>query len=107
MKNHHVEGNAPARPRDHSPRRETRRCRSALREGDGQLRLVVQGLEHDAVALGELEELVELLLGRVGVEIERQADRPESDRRLPVDAERPELMSRFEKGESAEAIAAE
>ena len=36
---------------------------------------VVQGLEHDAIALGQLEELVDLLLRRVGVELEGEADR--------------------------------
>ena len=40
-----------------------------------------QRLQHDAIALGELEQRVELLLGRVGVELERQPDVGEADRR--------------------------
>src|SRR6185436_511740 len=49
-------------------------------DGDAQLRLVVEGLEHDAIALGQLEQLVDLVLRRVGVDLEVEADRPESDR---------------------------
>ena len=47
-----------------------------------------QRLKHDAVALGQLEQLVELLLRRVAGELERQADVAEADGRLAVDAER-------------------
>jgi hypothetical protein len=42
----------------------------------------------DAVAQGELEQLVELLVRGVGVQIEAQLDRLEPDRHLPVDGER-------------------
>ena len=46
------------------------------------------GLEDHAIALGELEQLVELVLRRVGLDLEGEADRPEADRRVLVDAER-------------------
>src|SRR5262245_18974152 len=51
-------------------------------------RPALDGLVDHAIALGQLEELVQLLLRRVGVEIERQADLREADRRVLGDAER-------------------
>src|SRR3954464_10232377 len=47
-----------------------------------------EGLEDHAGALGELEELVELLRLCVGVELEGEADLAEADRRVLGDAER-------------------
>ena len=47
-----------------------------------------QRLKHDAVALGELEQLVELLLRGVAHDVEAQADVAEAHRRLAIDAER-------------------
>ena len=64
------------------------KARSAPGQRAAQFRAVVQGLEDDAIALGQLQQLVELLLRRVGVDLEAQADRPEADRRRLVDAER-------------------
>jgi [protein-PII] uridylyltransferase len=52
------------------------------------LRAVLDGLIDHAIALGELQQLIELVLRRVGVDIEAQADLREADRRLLVDAER-------------------
>ena len=49
---------------------------------------LAQGLVHDAVALGELEQLGDRGLVGVGVQREREPDRPEADRRVAVDAER-------------------
>src|SRR3954471_109447 len=45
-------------------------------------------LQHHAVALGQLDELVDLLLLGIGIEVEAQPDRTEADGRLAVDAER-------------------
>src|SRR5947209_13435562 len=47
-----------------------------------------EGLEDHAVALRELQELVELLRPGVGVELEGEADLAEADRRVLGDAER-------------------
>ncbi len=52
------------------------------------LRAVLDGLIDHAIALGELEQQVELLLRRVGFDLEAQADLGEADRRLLVDPER-------------------
>ena len=53
-----------------------------------QLRLLVDGLEHHAIALGELQQRIDALLRLVGVEIEAQPDRAKADRRILGDAER-------------------
>src|SRR5688572_16953087 len=55
---------------------------------DRQLRLVVQRLEHHAIALRQLEELIDLLLGSVGVDLEGEADRTKSHRGGLVDSQR-------------------
>jgi hypothetical protein len=47
-----------------------------------------QRLQHDAVALREPEHRIELILRRVRVELELEADVLEADRRLLLDAER-------------------
>src|SRR5262245_54826804 len=51
-------------------------------------RPVPDRLINDAVALGKLEELVELFLRRIGIEIEAQPDLGKADRRILGDAER-------------------
>src|SRR5690242_10846870 len=51
-------------------------------------RAALERLVDDAVALGELEELVELVLWRVGVQIEAQANGRKTDRRILGDPER-------------------
>ena len=58
------------------------------RERRRDRRPVAQRLKHDAVALGELQELIELLLRGVALDVEAQADVAETHRRLAVDAER-------------------
>src|SRR6185503_19020272 len=45
-------------------------------------------LENDAITLGQLEELPPLLLPRVGIEVDREQDPGEPDRRLLAHAER-------------------
>ena len=45
-------------------------------------------LQHHTIALGELHERVELVLRRVGVELEVEPDVGEADRRVLRDAER-------------------
>src|SRR4051795_7299674 len=52
------------------------------------LRAVLDGLIDHAIALGELEQQVELVLRRISVDVEAQAYLGEADRRLLVDAER-------------------
>ena len=47
-----------------------------------------QRLQHHAIALGQLQKRVELVLRRVGVEFELKPNVGEPDRRLLVDAER-------------------
>ena len=49
---------------------------------------VPDGLVDHAIALGELQQLVELVLWRVGGDVEAQPDFTEADRRFLVDAER-------------------
>jgi len=61
----------------------------AARDARAQPRRPGEGLEHDAVALGEAQERCELVLARVGVELEVQPHVLEADGRLLVDAERP------------------
>src|SRR5882757_9346945 len=51
-------------------------------------RAALDGLVDDAIALRELEQLIELLLRRVGLDVEAQADLREADRRVLGDAER-------------------
>ena len=51
-------------------------------------RAALERLVDHAIALGELEQLVELLLRRVGVDVEAQPDLREADRRVLGDAER-------------------
>ena len=53
-----------------------------------ELRAARERLQHDAVALGQLEQRGELLVVGVGVELEAQADVAEADRRRLLDAER-------------------
>ena len=55
---------------------------------DAQLRRPGERLEHHAVALREADERGEVLLARVRVEVEAQADRAEAHGRVAVDAER-------------------
>src|SRR5580693_7357019 len=50
-------------------------------------RAAFDGLVDDAVALGELEELIELLLARVGVDRKGEPDLREADRGILGDAE--------------------
>src|SRR5689334_5433747 len=52
------------------------------------LRAVLDGLVDHAIALGELEQQVELVLRRVGADFETQANLGKADRRFLVDAER-------------------
>src|SRR3981081_3287532 len=49
---------------------------------------VLDGLVDHAIALGEFQQQIELVLRRVGVDIETQPNLRETDRRLLVDAER-------------------
>src|SRR5215472_7185290 len=51
-------------------------------------RAAADGLIDHAIAFGELEQLVELVLWRVGVEIKAQPDLRKADRRVLGDAER-------------------
>ena len=60
----------------------------AARDAGAQPRRPRERLEHDAVALGQAQERGELVLARVGVELEVQPHVLEADRRLLVDAER-------------------
>src|SRR3569623_3748640 len=46
------------------------------------------GLEDDAISLRELQELVEIVLGRLGRDIEAQPHLAEADRRILGDTER-------------------
>src|SRR3712207_3727059 len=57
-----------------------------LRPRDAQGRRMGQRLQDDAVALGQLEELVDALRLGVRVEVEAEPDRAEAYGRLPVDA---------------------
>ena len=52
------------------------------------LRRMPERLQHDAIALGEPEQRIELVLRRVGVELEFEPDVREADRRILCDAER-------------------
>ena len=52
------------------------------------LRAVLDGLVDHAIALGELQQQIELVLRRVGLDVEAQADFGEADRGFLVDAER-------------------
>src|SRR5204863_8573556 len=59
---------------------------------DVHRRALGDGLIDHAIALGELEQLVELVLRRVGRDVEAEPDLAEPDRRFLVDAERaPEI----------------
>src|SRR3954449_7403108 len=55
---------------------------------DRDLRPVLDGLIDHAIALGELEQQIELVLRRISVDVEAQTDLGEADRGLLVDAER-------------------
>src|SRR5262249_15013767 len=57
-------------------------------EADVDPRPALDGLIDDAVALGELEQLIELFLRRIGVDIEAEPDLRKADRRVLGDAER-------------------
>src|SRR5262249_32676207 len=48
----------------------------------------LERLVDDAIALGELEQRVELVRRRVGLDVEAQANRRKTDRRILGDAER-------------------
>src|SRR5690349_12313703 len=61
---------------------------SLARQRRTQVRLVVETLEHHAIALGQLEELVDLLLRRIRVDLEGETDIPKAHGRGLVDAER-------------------
>ena len=52
------------------------------------LRRLPERLQHDAIALGEPEQRVELVLRRVGIELEFEPDGGEAYRRVLCDAER-------------------
>src|SRR5690349_2123582 len=67
------------------PFRQELRAPGDARRHRGRL---AEGLEDDAVALGQLEQRVEAVLRLVGVELEAQAQVGEADRRGLVDAER-------------------
>src|SRR3954454_24967942 len=69
-------------------RRTSRRPSRPSRPADPERDAAGKRLVDDAVALGGLEQRVELLVARVGLELEAQADRGEADRRLAVDAHR-------------------
>src|SRR5712691_5480561 len=49
------------------------------------LRAVLDGLVDHAIALGEFQEQIELVLRRVGLDVEAQANLGESNRRFLVD----------------------
>src|SRR5690348_1858518 len=53
-----------------------------------QLGRMAQGLQHDAIALRQLQEAVDTVLRLVGVEREGQADRAKTDGRRAVDPQR-------------------
>src|ERR1700738_1682633 len=56
--------------------------------GHRNLRAVLDGLVDHAIALGEFQEQIELVLRRVGIDVETQTNFGKTDRRLLVDAER-------------------
>src|SRR5207244_7713086 len=64
-------------------------CRRHDPVGQRHRRLPAQGLIDDTVPLCQRQKLGDLIARRIGVEVEAEADRPESDRRLLGDAERP------------------
>ena len=59
-----------------------------LRHGQGELGRSPERLVNDAVVLGELDEDLELVARRGGIEIEAQTNVAKADRRLAADAER-------------------
>src|SRR5262245_66131202 len=64
----------------------TTNSRPAKLHRDG--RPALERLINDAVALGELEQLIELVLWSLGVDLEAQADRRKANRRILRHAER-------------------
>jgi ubiquinone/menaquinone biosynthesis C-methylase UbiE len=56
--------------------------------GQGELGRCPQGLIDDAIALGELDQVSDLVGRRVGVELEAQTDVAKADGRLTADAAR-------------------
>src|SRR5438270_13587608 len=58
------------------------------RHAGGDLGRVAQGLQHDAIALGQLQQAVDAILRLVRIEREGEADRAEPDRRGAIDAKR-------------------
>src|SRR3954464_6384952 len=52
------------------------------------LRAVLDGLIDHAIAFGEFQQQVELVLRRIGTDLEAQANLGKADRRFLVDAER-------------------
>src|SRR5207245_1445079 len=69
-----------------SKRHPERRTSARRRPLDRQLGATGKRLEDHAVALRRLQKCVELVLTRVAVELEAQADRAEPHRRIAVDA---------------------
>ena len=67
---------------------DTEQIQSSSRRRHRQLRLLVDRLEHHAIAFGELHQRIDPLLRLVRLEFEGQADRPEADRRILGDAQR-------------------
>src|ERR1051326_6240016 len=94
----------------------SREARGPRRRGNArhQLGRVAQCLQHDAIALGQLQEAVDTVLRLVGVEREGQADRTKADGRGAIDPQcaaeieiafgpdRTALQAEFERGRSEE-----
>ena len=59
-----------------------------LRHGQGELGRSPECLVNDAVVLGELDEGLELVARRGGIEIEAQTNVAKADRRRAAEAER-------------------
>jgi len=59
-----------------------------LRDGQGELGRSPERLVNDAVVLGELDEDLELVARRGGIEIEAQTNVAKADRRRAAEAER-------------------
>src|SRR5215469_17030823 len=79
---------ADARTYSHRRRRAGAHAHSSLAiEAHLDRRTAFDGLVDHAVSLGELEQLVQFLLGSVGIDVEAQANVGEPDRRVLGDAE--------------------
>lgn len=66
-----------------------------------RLGAVLDRLEHDAIALDEIEQLIALVLWRVGVDIETQADFLEAHRYVLRDTETIPLAVKVKKADFA------